>query len=263
MAETINRDEYLSHITDFEQIKNMKRVLDLIEIVIRDYSIQSTDFLDPYSIRLAESILNRFDSIAYTVFGGFKEAERKIVIIYPDYHYLIEDEIPLTPLRLKGDLSDLNHRDFLGAILGQGITRSKLGDILVAKESVDIVVKEEVKNFILVNLKKIGNKNFSIEEIKFSHIQYVEDEYETINTTISSLRLDVYISSAYNLSRKDSQNIITSKRAKVNFEPISKVSYELVEGDLVSLRGYGRSRLYRVVGLSKKNRLKVEIRKLK
>lgn len=256
----IDRDIYLSHISDVEQINNMKRILDLVEIVLRDYSILTTDFLDPYAIKLARSILNRFPDIGYTVFGAYEEAERKIVIIYPDYHYLTEEDLNLKALRLKGDMEGLSHRDFLGSILGLGVSRDRIGDILLSKSYADLVVKSEIVDFIKFNLEKVGNKNFRVEEVDFSQLIYIEEEYREVYKTLSSPRLDVFISGAYNLSRKDSQAIINSKKVKVNFEPIDKTSYEIEEGDLVSVRGYGRAKLYSIEGLSRKDKLKVNIR---
>lgn len=256
----IDRDKYLRHIKDPEDIQNMRRVLDLVEIVTRDHIPQATDFLNPYLVRLSQSILNRFDNIDYGVFGAYEAAEREVVVISPDYHYLTKKDYNIRVLRLWGETEGLSHRDFLGGILGQGISRDKLGDILVFDNHADIIIKAEIENFIRINLDKIGNKRFEVERVDFEDLVAVEDEYEEIYRSLSSLRLDSYISSAYNLSRKDGQNLVNKGYVKVNFEPIDRPAYEIKEKDLVSVRGFGRSKLHKIKGVSKKDRLKVDIR---
>ena len=86
----LDKDKFISHIVDNEQIMNMRRILDKIEIVLNSHRIQSTDFLDPYERKLAKSILNRFPEIDYCEIGGLDEGERKVILIYPDYHQLDE-----------------------------------------------------------------------------------------------------------------------------------------------------------------------------
>lgn len=256
----IDREKYMSHIHDMDQIADMRRLLDKIEIVIRDHNLDSTDFLNPYTRQLARSILNRFPEISYKEIGGLKDAERQAILIYPDYHYLTEEDYTLSAIRLRGEMEDLSHRDFLGAVLNLGITRDKVGDILVHDEYADVIIKDEIKDFMLVNLDRIGKNIFEASLISFDELIVVDDEFKEINQTLSSARLDVYLSAAYNLSRRVSQGLIESGKVKVNWEPVDKPSLEIEEGDMVSTRGYGRSRLYSIDGLSRKDRLKVRIR---
>lgn len=258
----IDKEKYVSHIQDNERLMEMRRLLDKIENVINNHRVESTDFLDPYSIRLGKSILNRFVDIDYLEQGGIEGLERQIITIYPDYYYLQEDDLSITALRLKGEFEKLSHKDFLGSILGLGINRSKVGDILIHEEYVDVIVKKEISDFILFNLERVGNNNVRVEEIDLSELAPGEKSYKDIQRTLSSYRLDVYISGGYNLSRQESTALIRAGNVKVNWEPIDKTSKELEIGDVVSIRGYGRSIFHSVEGLSKKGRIKSTIRKL-
>ncbi|NLV89052.1 MAG: RNA-binding protein [Tissierellia bacterium] len=251
----INRDIYTAHIKDKEKVLDMRKVIDKIEIVINNHVTEATDFFDPYERYLAKSILNRFMEIDYLEAGGGSSAERKIMVIFPSY--LDASIVPeyLTYLRIKGHIEGLTHKDYLGAILGLGIKRSKVGDILVHETHTDIILKEEISEFILLNLEKIGNRKVSIEEVTCSQLEEPEITYKEIKKTLSSYRLDVYISAAYNLTRQDSLDLIKSGYVKVNWEPIDKSSKELTEGDIISVRGYGRSILHSVEGVSKKGRI--------
>jgi RNA-binding protein YlmH len=54
-------------------------------------------------------------------------------------------------------------------------------------------------------------------------------------------------------------NMIQSKRVKVNYQLADRKDELLSENDLVSIKGVGRIQILRSLGLSKKDKLKVEI----
>lgn len=256
----IDKDKYVSHIKDNEKLIDMRRIIDKIEIVLNNHSCESTDFLDPYERLLAKSIINRFSEIEYMENGGVIQSERQIITIFPSYYN--NEDIPqnIVSLRISDDIEGLSHKDFLGAILNLGIKRSKVGDILVHEDYADVIVKKEIGDFVLFNLEKVSNKKVIVEEKSLDSISPVKILYKEINKTLSSYRLDVYISSSYNLSRQESMDIIKSGYVKVNWEPIDKPAKELGVGDIISVRGYGRSVFYSVEGLSKKGKIKATIR---
>ncbi|TCU71747.1 RNA-binding protein YlmH [Tissierella praeacuta] len=256
----IDRDKYISHIRDNDKKISMRRIIDKVEIVSNNHSHEFTDFFDPYERLLARSILNRFMEIDYLESGGVSQAERQIIAIYPSYYNPNDIQLNIICLRISGDLEGLSHKDFLGAILNLGIKRAKIGDILVHENYTDVMVKKEVGDFLLINLEKVANRNIKVEERSLESISAVEYLYKEINKTLSSYRLDVFISSSYNLSRQESIAIIKSGNVKVNWEPINKSAKEIAVGDIISVRGYGRSILHSVEGLSKKGKIKATIR---
>lgn len=259
----IDKDKYIAHINNRKQIINMKRVLDKIEIVLNRHTIECTDFLDPYERKLARSILNQFMEICYKESGGLDDSERQIIVIYPDYYQYNDIDMPIDFLMIELDIDNLSHRDFLGSILNLGINRDKIGDILIHETYAQIAVKNEISNFIRMNLERVGNKRVKIKEIELTDLHQGKINYKEILTTISSLRLDVLISEAFKISRNNSQKIIGAERVKVNWEPIDKVFKELEEGDLVSAKGYGRFILYSIEGTSKKGKPRIKLRLLK
>lgn len=256
----IDKDRYTSHIKDNDKVIDMRRIIDKVEIVLNNHSTEATDFLDPYERLLAKSILNRFMEISYLENGGILQAERQIITIYPDYYDSTILPQNIVVLRINGDLEGLSHKDFLGAVLNLGIKRSKIGDILIHDEYADIIIKKEIGDFILFNLEKVANKKVSIEERSLETLTPVEALYKEVNKTLSSYRLDVYMSAIYNLSRQESMDRIKSGNVKVNWEPINKPAKELQIGDVISVRGYGRSILHSVEGLSKKGKIRANIR---
>ncbi len=256
----IDKDYYTSHIKDGEKLIKMRRILDKIEIVLNRHMEQNTDFFDPYEVHLAKSILNRFGDINYIEYGGYDKSERKIISVYPSYMNLDNLGESLICLKIEGDLAAMSHKDYLGALLNLGIKREKVGDILVHRDYAYIIVKYEIGDFILYNLEKIGSKNVIITNISFKDLEIPIVEYREIKRSLTSLRTDLVISEAFNLSRKDSMDIIKRGFVKVNWEPIDKAAKEVNEGDIVSVRGYGRFVLYSIDGLSRKGRMMANIR---
>ncbi|WP_409227414.1 YlmH family RNA-binding protein [Gudongella sp. SC589] len=257
-----DKDTYLKHIIDNEVVFKMRRLLDHIQSSLKNHSIIETDFFDPYERRIAESILNRFQDISYKFDGGLEESERKCIVIYPEY--ISEQEIPsvVAYLRVEGILDNLSHKDYLGAVLGLGITRDKIGDILLYDDFTLIIVKKEIKDYIMMNFEKAGNQNIRISEIKGDELQYPELSFIEVSKFVSSLRLDVYLSAAYNISRSESRALIKSENVKVNWGKTSKADYTLEAGDVISVRGKGRTVLHEIGAISKKGRLNLKIRKL-
>ena len=256
----VDKDLYTSHINDNSKRLEMRKIIDKIESVLNNHEIEITDFLDPYEIYLAKSILNRFTQLEYIEFGGIPSSERMIIVIFPYYYDIRTIDLNLSYLRISGDISDLTHKDFLGGLLSLGIKRTKLGDILVHNSYVDIIVKMEISDFILMNLERIGNSKVTIIRVEQDKLKAATIKYNDINCFVTSLRLDVFLSSIYNLSRTDSINIIKAGNVKVNWEIIDKPSKELKKGDNISTKGYGRSLLYSIDGKSKKGRLHLTVR---
>ncbi len=256
----IDKEFYTSHIYNEEKLIKMRRILDKIEIVLNRHIVETTDFLDPYEVYLAQSILNRFTDLNYKIAGGYENAERRIIIIYPDYYDSHQLPAGIGALKISNSNEDLSHKDYLGSILSLGIIRDKIGDIIVHKDYAFIIVKEEIEDFIFYNLEKVANKNISLEPLDLASIVEGKSDYKEVTVFLKSLRLDSAISAVYNLSRKDSMKIIKGNNVKLNWEPIDKGSCEIKEKDVISVRRYGRAILHDISGYSKSGRIRCTFR---
>jgi len=258
----INKEKYIEHIKDKEQYLTMHKVLDKVEKTLRNHQVEYTDFLDPYQRKLCYSFLNRFEEISYVEEGGFNYAERKSIIIFPYYFHVEEIDNPVKALEILGGskFKKLNHRDYLGSILSLGIRREKVGDIAIHKSCAQLLIHKDLVDFIKYNLKKINTEPVIVNEIEFNELIKGQEEYKDVTTTIASLRLDVVISAACNISRANGLKYIERRGVKVNWEPIVNPSKLLHEGDIISVKGFGRIQLLNYLGSSKKGRDKVIIR---
>lgn len=256
MVKPILENDYYKNL-DLESKIGLSRILDLVEIVLNRKISRTTDFLDPSMIYLAESILNQFDNIEYEIFGGYEGAERCIIRISPFYMQKSFEDICLFEIESR---EELNHRNILGSVLGLGIDRNKIGDIIVDKKSSYLFAKRELANFLSLNFSKVGRASVAVKELALKDFVAPEIKYVEKRLIISSLRLDAFISGVLRLSRAKSQELIRAGKVKLNHRDIFDVSHILEEDSLISVRGYGRVIFYRIENKSKKDKFIIIIR---
>ncbi|KXZ39576.1 RNA-binding protein YlmH, contains S4-like domain [Alkalithermobacter thermoalcaliphilus JW-YL-7 = DSM 7308] len=255
----IDKEKLTSHIKDINLKATMYKVIDKAQMVLKNHIPKYTDFLDPYELRNAISILNSIYDIKYEIYGGYKQAERNLIFIYPDYmdSEMFESPITVLEITLNSKYADISHRDCLGAILGLGIKREKIGDIFICENCCQIILQSDLSDFVLLNLKKVASSNINIRRISENNIKVPKIEYKEICTSVSSLRLDCVISAVFNLSRQEANKYILGDRVKVDFELVSIPSKSVKEGILLSVKGKGRAILHEVGSLTKKGRIKI------
>jgi RNA-binding protein YlmH len=156
----------------------------------------------------------------------------------------------------------LSHRDFLGALLSLNIKRETIGDILVGDSNAVVFVTNTVAPLILSEITKIGRVGVKVSDSVLDVLP-IREEFEDIFGTVSSLRLDSVVSVMTGLSREKASEIILAKRVSLNHFECTSVSKTLKQADVISIRGYGRFILNEASGLTKKGRIKVNIKKYK
>lgn len=254
----IDRDKLIGHINNLEDKEEIKRVIDKVEIVLNRYLITSTDFLNPHELNLAISVLNRFkNEVSFEIDGGYYGAENCIIYLYPHY----ELNIPKRDIDIfKFDSnSTIKHSDVLGSLLGLGIERKKIGDILIGKKYTYFFVKNEISNFIEISLNKISKYNISLERVeKISTLP--KKEYIYKNIFVASPRIDNIVSSFCNVSRSVAKDKIKSGDVKVNFAVEYRPHFEVNAKDLISVRKFGRFRIEEFKRKTKKGNIVLSIK---
>lgn len=249
-----------NHIKDIDLKNKMYKVIDKAYSSIKNYDVRYTDFLNPYEIKNAISILNSFDDIKYTVDGGIDESERSLICIYPYYMEYEDIESPVKALQIEGNFKfkEIKHKDYLGALLNLGIKREKIGDIIIHENFCQVIVTFDICDFILMNLEKVARNNVKLKEISRNDILYNTPNYKEVNFTVSSSRIDCVISGMYNISRQESSKLINNEKVQVNYEKITSCSKEIKSESLISVRGKGRSQITNIGDLTKKGKIKVQ-----
>ena len=163
---------------------------------------------------------------------------------------------------VKADGSrELTHRDNQGSLVGLGIRRELLGDILVREDGADIIALADIAEFILMNYYKAGRTNLSLSQHTISELIVPQQKRTTITDTVASLRLDSVIASAFGLSRGKAAEAIGRGIVFVNHVEVTKPDFQVSEGDKLTLRGKGKACLLEVGGRSRKDRQYITIEK--
>ena len=224
------------------------RIRDIFIIARKNREKKESNFLDPREQQIAEAVAGSFLGMGFYFDGGYEKAERKIIVAYPeelsDEHF----QQPLGALRIipKDPTEYPGHRDYLGAILGLGINREKLGDILVGKAGADVIVKQQILEYIGLNLVKVGNTSVDVEEISIKELMQPERPYKEMKSTVASLRLDAIAGIAFGLSRSKMAPFIKGENIRLNFKTVKDPSTPIKEGDVISANRLGRAKVVEV-----------------
>ena len=239
----------------------LAKLWDKINIGIRKNIPANTCFLSPRELEMARYLFG--DETGLTTFGGYEDAERKMLVFLPEYleeYSLYEEDGPLVCLRATFFEDDaLSHRDFLGALMGAGIARETVGDICVGKGICDFFVAAEIAPYILQNFLSAGRTRVHMEQIPLRDAQIPEPEVKEIKDTVASLRLDSIISSGFRIGRSLAAQHIHAGKAAIDGLPCEKPDKTVSEGIKISVRGLGKIKLQSVNGRTKKDRISVVI----
>ena len=239
----------------------LSRAEDAIRIAERSYSVRTVGFLNPHQRSLIMKNIYPTIDIKATFEGGYEDAERTMYVCRPEY---IEAELSdiIKVIKVSGrELSTLTHRDYLGSMMGLGITRENIGDILVSDSGAFIFVKADIADYIVNNLDKIGRHGIKTELCDCAEAELPEPKTREIKGTVSSLRLDAVLSLAAGVSRARALEMISQELVSLNWEVAVSASRKVEEGDLISVRGTGRLRISAVGGLTRKGRIGITVLK--
>ena len=238
----------------------LAKVWDKIQAGLRKNIPVSTCFLSPRELELTRYLFGNLEGL-YS-FGGYADAERKMLVYLPEYldEGALEEESGLVCLRAtfyEGDSP--SHRDFLGALMGAGIGRETVGDICVGSGCCDFFVTDEIGLYILQNFTSAGRTKLRLEQIPLSQVQIPEPEVKEIRDTLASLRLDSVISAGFRVGRSLAAQYVTAGKAAIDGLPCEKPDKAVEEGAKISVRGLGKIKLKNVNGQTKKGRISVVI----
>ncbi|MBR5441908.1 MAG: hypothetical protein IKV44_03055 [Clostridia bacterium] len=215
-----------------------------------------SDFLNMHE----QTLLHQEIKFGFALYGGYEDAERKIACFgsEDDFGYAPQPPVAIicvAPLSQKFS-DDLTHRDFLGSILGLGIKRETLGDIIIKSNKGYVICLEGIVQYIIDNLTKVRHTSVYCEVCDQLPTDALPQPTEK-TVIVSSLRLDGIISAVYNVSRSKSSALIDSERVFINGRLTANNSAPLKENDIISVRGQGRFRFKEISGDTRKGRIRI------
>ncbi len=239
----------------------LAKLWDKINAGIRRDIPASTCFLSPREQELARYLFGDVPGLSF--FGGYEDAERKMLVYLPSYleeSSLMEEDSPIVCLNAtfyEGDSP--SHRDFLGALMGAGVAREAIGDISVGNGSGCFFVTAEIAPYILQSFTSAGRTRLHLQSIPLSEVHIQEPQTKEIRDTLASVRLDSVIASGFRIGRSLAAQYVASGKAAINGLPCEKADKAVQEGAKISVRGLGKIKLRQVVGQTKKGRISVLI----
>lgn len=231
-------------------------------------------FLSPRERHFAEGYLAR-GGVRAISFGGVPDAERRRLYLLPEYIEIEEEEdLPtvlcdfgfaseISALRVRGSgYRALSHRDFLGSLLGLGLTRSVMGDILLCGEEqreAVVLCESGVVPFLLTHLERVGNDKVTISLVDADELRTIcpERRMIPISDTVASARLDCVVAALCRLSREKARECVERELVELNFEKETRPDRTVEAPAILSVRGVGRYRVLSLGEKTKKGRLRL------
>lgn len=251
------------HISGVEESKFVKVACEYARRAEKQYRPFFTHFYNREWMRsLLEKYVHQEVGMFYSFYGGYEEAERQVLAISP--YELSEEEYEIGVLDIQVNMGigkPLSHRDYLGALLGVGIERHTIGDIILHSTGAYVFVEKSMIPYIRSELLSIGRyQKITIEEVERQQVCIEKPKVKLIETTVSALRMDAVSAVAFGLSRSTCTKLIEGDKARRNGMTIH-VSDRLNEGDVITIRGYGKAKIKSIGGLTKKERMHITIAK--
>lgn len=241
-----------------EQEFLVARISDTADICERNNTPKFLGFLSEEESVLAERVLEK-RNVRFSLFGGYSNAKRKILGCIPEWAEDISFPISALTFTFRKENS-LGHRDFLGSLMALGIKRETVGDILVEEGRAVIFVLDEISDYVINEIDKIGRTGVKITR-GFEDNLPQSDTLTEFSDTIASERLDCVVASLSNSSRNSAVEKISFGLVSVNSQVIEKSTRTVLAGDVITIRGKGKFVIDSITEKTRKNRIILRYKK--
>lgn len=215
-----------------------------------------TDFLTPREQYLTTSVTVK-NGLVNESFGGYAGCERQRMLIMPDNWYPTAEDFAVDCLQLSAIAGEIAHKDVLGSVLGLGLHRKMVGDIVIVDATAYLFVTNTMGQYIYDHLHQVGRATVSVA--RPSQIPSLPlPNYQPVDISVPSLRLDAVVARACQLSRGKSQEAVERGAVTLNFTEASNGD-EVQIGDMLSVRGFGRIKILEALGTSRRDKLRLRI----
>ena len=199
----------------------------------------------------------KYPSLIVEFDGGIRNSEYQKAIIKP-YEMTVDNEITILKISYNPRYLTLTHRILLGSLMHLGISRDRVGDIVVDDGVAFVAVSDSISDFIINELTTISHQSITIN--KYYDEVILEDKGIEKTIFVASNRLDSIISAAYNISREDSSLLINKEMVKVNQKIAIKSFQNLNPCDIISVAHKGRIKLLEISGTSRSGRIIIKVK---
>lgn len=247
------------------------KLTDKIKECKRKNKIVNTEFLNMNQKSIVQKELNRLKEKNYIFFGGYEDAHSEVLVIYPQKFDLtiveenLKNIIKVINIKLPKELiGKYEHKNYLSAVMIQGLGRERIGDIVVHSDEAYIIVLKENAEYLKNSLRELTRfKKSQIDIIDFENIKIKPQEFEEFNIKVASNRIDAIVAEIVNTSRNKAEEYIDSKRVSINYQEELKYTRSVKEKDVIVIRGKGKFIIENIGEKNLKGRLPINIKKYK
>lgn len=231
-------------------------IRNLIDLSQRQDTMKFSSFLNEQQQAMAEPVVRK-SGVVYRFYGGFPDAQRRMLGVFPDYMEPLDEYFPIEAFTIRyPETYRLSHRDFLGTLMAQQIKRETVGDIVIIPGKAVLFAEERVHKVVATQIDKVGGVGVTIEQGLDEPVVAVQ-QFKEIKGTLASLRLDASVSLVTGLSREKAAKLIANGMVMLNYQEKSQGTTLLKEEDILTVRGYGKFRLTTVGHETRKGRISV------
>lgn len=277
MVDKKQKEIILKQFQNNEDKIDFSKIYDKVFVCIKNRIAIFSDFINPIKAETFCNIFNKYfhDEIKVVFFGGYEDCERGMIGLFPLEHleYLehlenidegnqdkILEQFPIDCIKISHNskfVKTPSHRDYLGSIIGLGITRDVIGDILIKEDYAVLFCENSISSYIEINLEKVGRACVKLKIVSGDELQEIipQKEVKEYRIIVASLRIDVVISACFKLSRSKAKEYIDKERAFINWKVVKSTSKVVEMDDIITIRGKGRIKVKEIVGNTKKDRI--------
>lgn len=244
----------------------VEKVTDWFNTVIDQYAPVVTPFLNPREVAIIMMIIGHNEEVKVDFFGGYPGAENQRAVLAPGYYDIqpSDFEIVAFDIHYAAKFNSIEHRQILGTLLGQGVERNRIGDIIQAKGDWQFFVDAKIADFLEFEVDKMGGSKVKLVRInKASQIIQPISDWKPMEVTLSSLRFDTFISEGFRIPRAKAKILIEGGAAKLNWGQVLDAKRPLSPGDIASVRGFGRLKYVATLMETKKGKIRAQIELIK
>lgn len=238
----------------------LSRADDTVQLCDRRCSPCFLGFLDLHEQALIHPQLERRSDVRFCFYGGYADAERTMLGVFPDY---MEPENAAFPLKTVAfhyrTARTLSHRDFLGTLMSIGLRRESIGDILCGEGIGVLFLREEIVPFVQEQVEKVGGEGVRCT-VDYTGALPAAHRFRPLHDTVASPRLDAVVKALIHSSREQAAELITNGLVEVNHRLVSAVATSVNAPCTISVRGYGRFAIDQLDTPTRKGRLNLEAR---
>lgn len=224
-------------------------ILDKYKFYLKTGKSNYTNFLNSEKLKIATQYLN-YKKIPYSIFEPYPFLEKKII-----YFGKYDNFVTI----YKIIVSNVNHQQILGTLFSLGLEEDLIGDIFVENGYFYYTNLTKMNSFLENNLVMIKNKPIILTKV--DNIILNKEHFENFKILVSSMRIDSIISKLTCKSRNQVNKMILDKIILLNYNEVKNASSLLKTEDILSVRKYGKYKIGKQLGFTKKGNIILEIMK--